>query len=365
MILTLRSEQTQRTTVVYTVDRLSFLQFRIVTVTPENPIAKTFELEEKEGRSLKFLPGQFLTFIIRTEKQELRRSYSILSLPGEPLRVTVKKVVNGLISRFILQHWHVGDTVTALPPAGRFSLPSQTATRRDIYCFAAGSGIIPILPQLRSLLRAEGQSHFILIYSNHNEAEALFLSEITMLNEAYGNLEVIYLFSDPAIRHQEQGHLSNLRAEALITRTLKYQKKDAQFLICGPFTYMRMLIYTLGLMHFQKENILKENYLPEIMRSGTISEPVFPDRKVLIKIFDEVHTLEVRSGDTILRSALKHSLQLPYSCEGGVCGTCAAKCRNGKVYMTINEVLTDRELAEGWVLTCTGYPAKDGTFIEY
>ncbi|HEY0900002.1 MAG TPA: iron-sulfur cluster-binding domain-containing protein [Sphingobacteriaceae bacterium] len=341
------------------------LQFRIVSVKSENPVAKTYELEETEGRTLEFLPGQFLTFIIHTEKQELRRSYSILSLPGEPLKVTVKKVVNGLISRFILQHWHVGDVVTALPPAGRFSLSPQVAISRDIFCFAAGSGIIPILPQLRSLLMVESQSHFILIYSNHNEAEALFLPEIAMLDEAYSTLDVIYLFSDPAYRHREQGHLSNLRTEALVARTLKYQKEDAIFLICGPFTYMRMLIYTLGLMHFPKENIRKENYLPESMRSGTISEPIFPDRQVLVKIREEVHTLEVRSGETLLKSALKNGLQPPYSCEGGVCGICAAKCRSGKVYMTINEVLTDNELSEGWVLTCTGYPAKDGTFIEY
>ena len=341
------------------------LQFRIVSVKSENPVAKTYELEETEGRVLEFLPGQFLTFIIHTEKQELRRSYSILSLPGEPLKITVKKVVNGIISRFILQHWHVGDVVTALPPAGRFSLRPQIAIKRDIFCFAAGSGIIPILPQLKALLLAEGQSHFILVYSNHNESEALFLPEIAMLDEAYNNLEVIYLFSDPSYQHQNQGHLSNLRAEALVAQTLKYKKEDAIFLICGPFTYMRMLVFTLGLMHFLKENIRKENYLPEIMRSGAVSEPVFPNRQVLVKIREEVHTVEVSSGKTILRSALEQGLQPPYSCEGGVCGICAAKCRNGKVYMTINEVLTDSELQEGWVLTCTGYPAKDGTFIEY
>ncbi len=341
------------------------LQFRIVSVRTETEVAKTYELEEVNGQQPSFLPGQFLTFIIRTEKQELRRSYSIVSLPGEPLRITVKKVVNGLISRYILQHWHTGDVVTALPPAGRFTVFPQRAVPRDIFCFAAGSGIIPILPQLRFLLPEEPQSNFRLIYSNHNEADALFLQEIGTLQTTYPHFTVNYLFSDPVRRHHEQGHLSNLSAETLVNRELKHRREDAVFLICGPFSYMRMLIFTLGLMHIPRENIRKENYLPEVMRSGTAQEPVYPDRKVLIGIGDEERNIDVHSGETILRAALRQGLQPPYSCEGGVCGLCAARCVHGKVHMSINEVLTGQELTEGWVLTCTGFPAEDGTYILY
>lgn len=344
---------------------LTPLQFRINSIRQETDTAKTFELEEANGRMPDFLPGQFLTFLIRTDKQELRRSYSIASLPGEPLRVTVKKVTNGLISRFILQHWHEGDVVTALPPAGRFTLPAQHVVSRDVFCFAAGSGIIPILPQLRSLVPIEPQSSFLLVYSNHNEADALFLPEIESLASAHPNFRVICLFSDPAYRLREQGHLSNLSAEALVNRELKHRREDAIFLICGPFSYMRMLIFTLGLMHFPRENIRKENYLPEVMRSGTVQEPIYPDRDVRVSLGQEVRTIRVPSGESILRAALKQGLEPPYSCEGGVCGVCAARCLQGKVHMSINEVLTEQELKEGWVLTCTGFPAKDGTVIEY
>jgi ring-1,2-phenylacetyl-CoA epoxidase subunit PaaE len=343
----------------------SLLQFRIVSIKSETDVAKTYELEALEGETISYLPGQFLTFIIHTEKQELRRSYSILSLPGEPLKITIKKVANGLISRFILQHWQVGELVTALPPAGRFTLVPQTDVSRDIFCFAAGSGVIPILPQLRFLIPKEPQSNFQLIYSNHNEADALFLSEIESLEKAYPWFKVTYLFSDPAYRHSEQGHLSNLRAESLVLSKLKHRREDAVFLICGPFSYMRMLIFTVGLMHFPKENIRKENYLPEVMRSGSVRQPFYPDRKVKFSIRGEVHILEVPSGETILKSALRQGLEPPYSCEGGVCGICAARCSSGKVHMSINEVLTENELREGWVLICTGYPAEDGTSIEF
>ena len=66
-----------------------------------------------------------------------------------------------------------------------------------------------------------------------------------------------------------------------------------------------------------------------------------------------------------LSTALSKGLKLPYSCRGGVCGTCAAICKTGKVHMSINEVLTDEDIRKGWVLTCTGYPADEGTAISF
>ncbi|HYK76840.1 MAG TPA: iron-sulfur cluster-binding domain-containing protein [Daejeonella sp.] len=341
------------------------LTFRISHVKQETPTAKTYELEPLEENILDFLPGQFLTFLISTEKQEVRRSYSIVSLPGEPLKVTIQKVDNGLISRFILKSWKEGETVVSLPPAGRFNIPAQKAVTRDIFCFAAGSGITPILPQIRNLLVQEPQSIIHLIYSNTNENSALFLSEIEELRNRYPNLNLIYLFSDPLIRLKERGRLSNLLTQDLVNKHLKYQKKDAIFLICGPFTYMRMLDITLISLHIPKEHLHKENFIPQLMLSGYVSHPQYPDRNIQIRINEKLYPLKVKSGQDILSAALQNGLPLPYSCRGGVCGTCAAICKSGKIHMSINEVLTDQDLKNGWILTCTGYPEEENTAIHF
>lgn len=341
------------------------LSFRIISVKPETALAKTYSLEPLSGEPLSYKPGQFLTFIIRTEKQELRRSYSILSLPGEPLKITVKKVENGAISRFILQYWKPGAIVTSLPPAGRFTLEAQQHIARDIFCFAAGSGIIPILPQIRNLLQKEPQSSIHLIYSNRNEDDALFLDDIEALAAQHSSLKLTTLFSAPLRRLSEQGHLSNISAEAYVRRELRYSKENAVFLLCGPFTYIRMLRITLGFMHFKQENILKENYVPELMRAGNVHHPSFPDRNVFIQLYNQRYKINVQSGEDILTAALAQGLALPYSCRGGVCGNCTAICKEGKVYMSINEVLTENDLKEGWVLTCTGFPEEDNTVIEF
>ncbi len=335
------------------------LEFRIVEVIEENYLAKTYQLELTDCSQLRYKAGQFLTFIIQTEKQEIRRSYSILSLPSEPLKITVKKVENGAISRFILQQWKAGDLVYSLPPAGRFLVEPQTEKARDIFCFAAGSGIIPILPQIRTLLYTEPQSKIHLIYSNRNEKEALFLEEIEGIASEYKRLNLIKLFSDPEDQLENRGRLSNISAEVLIQKALVYDRPEAIFLLCGPFAYMRMLVFTIGLMGFNKVNIKKESYIPFIMQSGTAPSKTFPERTVKIQIDSHSTSIKVPSGSNILDAALKAGLQLPYSCKGGVCGSCAARCRSGSVYMSINEVLTDSDLKQNWVLTCTGFPEED------
>ena len=343
----------------------NLLKLRIISVRQETPVAKTYELETLSGNKIEFLPGQFLTFIITTGKQEVRRSYSILTLPGEPLKITVKKVVNGAVSRYILQHWRAGDIITSLYPAGRFTLHPQQLVPRDIFCFAAGSGIVPILPQVRHLLQQEPQSIIHLIYSNHNEADTLFQQEIDLLSEIHRQLRVHYFFSEPEKRTHVRRRLSNITAETLVKNLIAFEKENATFLICGPFAYMRMLIFTLGLMHFKKENICKESFIAEIIHSGKQHLPAFPDTHVKIKLFGKEQIIEVKSGETILDAALRQGLKPPYSCEGGVCGTCVAKCTRGSVYMSINEVLLDSEINEGMVLTCTGYPMADEIYLVF
>ena len=343
----------------------NLLKLRITSVKQETAVAKTYTFERPDGKTTEFLPGQFLTFIINTGKHDLRRSYSILSLPGEPLQVTVKKVTNGVVSRYILQHWHEGDLITSLAPSGRFRIQPQHLVKRDIFCFAAGSGIIPVIPLIRHLLDHEPQSIIHLVYSNHNETDTLFRKELDRLSEEYPLLTIHYFFSEPVQTLYPRRRLSNLTTEMLVSRLITFRKKHAAFLISGPFSYMRMLMFTLGLMGFKKENIRKESFIAETKHSGKIVTPTFDDTAVTIKLFDVTHNIIVKSGESILAAALRQGLKPPYSCDGGVCGSCVATCTSGKVFMSINEVLLDSEINEGLVLTCTGYPAADGTCLVF
>ncbi|WP_423148062.1 2Fe-2S iron-sulfur cluster-binding protein [Rubrolithibacter danxiaensis] len=340
------------------------LAFTITTVKEETADAKTFLLQPHDPL-FHFVPGQFLTFIIELEKKELRRSYSIVSLPGEPLKITVQRVENGAISRYLLMHWKQGDVVKSLPPAGRFVLSPQNAYPRDIFFLAAGSGITPVLPQVRYLLQQEPQSNIFLFYSNNTEDKILFLEEIEQLQARYKRFYVFNFLSNPKSQFKERQRLNNGILEKLITEKLQFESKHAVFMVCGPFTYMRMVTLTLVYMKFDEEQIKTENFLPVTMRSDTRRTPDFPDRAIRIKWKGKQYTVLVKNGQTILRAALAAGFNLPYSCEGGICSACSAICTSGKVKMTINEVLTSKDLKNNWVLTCTGYPADEAVILEF
>jgi ring-1,2-phenylacetyl-CoA epoxidase subunit PaaE len=68
--------------------------------------------------------------------------------------------------------------------------------------------------------------------------------------------------------------------------------------------------------------------------------------------------------ESILDAALNQGLDMPYSCQSGLCTACRGKCTKGKVRMDETEGLSDDELQEGYVLTCVGHGASAEVEIE-
>jgi ring-1,2-phenylacetyl-CoA epoxidase subunit PaaE len=337
-----------------------YLSLRIRNITRQTAEAATFEFETIDGIPLAYRPGQFLTLLVTLNGRELRRSYSFSSTPGiDPFpAVTVKRVTNGEVSRYLLTHWREGDLVTALPPAGRFTLDPSPDKPRDVFLVGAGSGITPLFSLLKALLLDEPDSQITLIYSNQNEHTALFWREINALTAAHANLTTIHLLGDPTpATRQHLGRLNIGLLEKLVTEHLHFGRDRAEFYVCGPFAYMRMVRMTLIFMQFREEQIHRENFVVEALSAAKAPSPRDPSpRQVTLHLQHRTFHLVVPGDRTILQAALEHDVPLPYSCLGGVCSACAVRCTEGKVRMTLNEVLTARDLDAGWVLTCVGYP---------
>ena len=68
---------------------------------------------------------------------------------------------------------------------------------------------------------------------------------------------------------------------------------------------------------------------------------------------------------TILEAALKQNLDVPYSCQGGVCSSCICRITEGSAEMRQNSVLTDSEVAEGLVLSCQAVPTSSKIFCRF
>lgn len=73
------------------------------------------------------------------------------------------------------------------------------------------------------------------------------------------------------------------------------------------------------------------------------------------------HQVNVADGERILTAALRHGLQLPYSCRGGACGACKAQIIEGEISYPDGEPrgLNAAEQAVGMALLCSAVPTTD------
>lgn len=80
---------------------------------------------------------------------------------------------------------------------------------------------------------------------------------------------------------------------------------------------------------------------------------------VQIKHQGTTHTLEVPEDQQILKVADAAGLDLPNSCNAGVCTTCAAQILEGTVEQGDGMGLSPELQGEGYVLLCVAYPRSN------
>ena len=87
--------------------------------------------------------------------------------------------------------------------------------------------------------------------------------------------------------------------------------------------------------------------------------------KITLIIDGENMNFSMDKDNNILDEALANGLDIPYSCQGGVCTTCMGKLEKGKVIMDDDQMLSDEEINDGLMLTCISKPDSDEIVINY
>ena len=317
--------------------------------------------KELNGLPIAYEAGQFFTFIVEIHGRELRRSYSIVSTPGidrDPA-VVIKRQVNGEVSRYIIDHYQAGDRITALVPSGRFTINLPEAANRKIFFIAAGSGISPVFSLIKKILYEAPSCSVMLIYQNRDEPSVIFQKELESLAAIFpARFSLVILLSAPPDDLSRSQRLNNNLLEDLLLKEKGFTAERSLFYICGPGAFMRMCHFVLKLIAVPDEHIRQEQYVVDFFPAP----PFMTDhshKKINIDFEGKKHQFVIRYPENILQGALTHHLKLPYSCRGGKCSTCIARCISGKVKMSINQVLTEKDLEAGWILTCVSYAETD------
>ena len=85
---------------------------------------------------------------------------------------------------------------------------------------------------------------------------------------------------------------------------------------------------------------------------------------VKINMDGEIFEFVMARNDNILDSALSEDIDLPYSCQSGVCTACQGKLVSGKVEMEVTDGLSDEEIDEGYILCCQAQPTLGDLEID-
>lgn len=334
----------------------------------------SFEVPAKLQETFAFKPGQFLSLQFELNGETVRRSYSICCAPGEGgLQVGVKRVKGGLVSNHINENLRVGDRVSVLPPDGRFFTEPVANNYKTYYLFAAGSGITPVLSILQTVLRTEPRSYVNLLYGNKNQESIMFKAELdTLQNEYADRLVVVHSLSSPKSQwsdlwtssHDKEYRTGRVDAEAIkwMLDTYPPYAQNAEYFICGPGKMIENTRQTLHSLDVPDKRIFSENF----GGAGTATKVEGVANALLIaQLNGQTIETTISKGQTVLRALIAADADPPYSCEGGVCSTCKCKLTSGEVQMKINLALTDKEVADGYILSCQSVALAEEVRVVY
>ncbi len=339
-------------------------QVIISSIKEETPGVKTFTIKGGDGDPIPYAAGQFITFPNTHHGKEERRSFSISSspVPDEPISFTVKRIDNGAYSRLLIDRARVGDRLTTVGAGGLFTLPTGADDYKEVFFFAAGIGITPVYGLIKALLHTQPGKPVVLVYSNRSKEEVVFYNELNELSRIFTNFKVEFLYSTSF--DLGRARLNKELLGILLNEYGSVPRSEMLFYICGPFSYMRMAIIALEEQGIHSEQIKKENFNTNDRDVKKVIPPDVRPHSVTVIQNGKEHTFSMQYPDTILQAAKKNGLTLPYSCEVGRCGSCAALCLQGEVWLSYNEVLMDSDLGQGKILTCVGHPIGGDAVIE-
>ncbi len=331
----------------------------------KDAVSIVFNIPSELQPNYEFVAGQYLNIRLTLDGEEIRRAYSICSSPesGE-LRIAVKAVKNGKFSQFANTKLKAGDILEVGKPEGKFTFEPQADRQKNYAAFVAGSGITPAISILKSVLKSEPRSSFVLVYGNKSPEETIFHQELHDLQSQYtGRLFVHYVFSQAKV----DGELFGRIDKSVVNFVLNTKHKELafdKFYLCGP----EEMINTVSAV-LKEHNVAEKNIKFELFSSSSsenkIEKSLEGHTKITIMVDDEETTFEMSQKQTILEAALKQGVDAPYSCQGGICSSCLARVKSGTAEMKKNSILSDKEIADGLVLTCQAHPTSAEIVVDY
>lgn len=263
----------------------------------------SFRLENPDGAPLPvFEAGAHIDVRIT---EGLIRQYSLCNRPGAPDHYLIG-VLDDPASRggsqTLCRNIDEGQRLYISPPRNLFPLNADPATvpaPASILLLAGGIGITPILAMAEQL--AAQERRFELHYCTRNRAKTAFFERIAQSP-----------FSGHAQFHFDEGEQAQ-RFD--VNAVLASAAKDAHLYLCGPAGFIEHVLGAARNLGWTEDRLHREYFAAPQAAAG-------PDAAFEIEIASTGEIVQVAAGESTVKALARHGVEIPMSCEQGVCGTC-------------------------------------------
>jgi ferredoxin-NADP reductase len=336
------------------------VSLKVRDIIEETHDCKTFRLIGEEPLLFSYKPGQFVTFILAIDGQEVRRSYSMSSSPSRPhlLEVTIKRMPGGLVSNWFCDHVKLGDVLTVKGPAGKFTCFDYPSNK--ILFIGAGSGIAPILSMSRWIADTASKVDVKLLASFKSPQDIIFRKEFEMLS-ARSNGFIVGITVTSGWHGTDFWTGFNGRVSDCILNMFVPDLHERDIFLCGPKPFADNMIKLLNDMGYDMSHFHTESFgsARSAQESGDVDKSLQlkgPLHKVTFTKSGK--TVDTDEHVTLLELAEAHCIEIDYSCRSGTCGECEVKCK-GNVNVSPFCEIDAKTRNAGFIYACCSTALSD------
>jgi tetrachlorobenzoquinone reductase len=256
----------------------------------------------------------------------VERQYSLLHAGAtlSEYSVGVKRDANSRGgSIYMHDQLRVGTRLSILPPRNNFPLEEKAAL---VVMIAGGIGITPIYCMIERLV-ALGRN-WELHYSCRSRQDTAFLDELSRHSQAH------FHFDDEA-----GGHFLK------IPPILEKLPRTAHLYCCGPAPMLAG--FEAATAAWPQDQIHVEYFTPKFAAAQAGG--------FVVELARAKRELQIPPGKSILQAVREAGIQVPHSCEEGVCGACETRVVSG-IPDHRDTILTEQERKENatMMICCSG-----------
>lgn len=263
----------------------------------------SFELVRPNGELLPaFEPGAHVDVHLTPT---LVRQYSLCSDPADRHRwriAVLREPASRGGSAAVHERLHPGSTLQVSPPRNHF--PLVDAPRSLL--IAGGIGVTPILSMARTL--HAGSREFRMHYCARSASRMAFRDELA--SSPYARAVQFHLSDGPAGQKFDPVHVLG-RPDA-----------GTHLYVCGPAGFMDRVLVAARELGWPEAQLHRELFAGSVVATEH-------DAPFELQLARSGRTFQVPPDRTALQILQEHGVDIPFSCESGVCGTCVTRVLEG------------------------------------